>query len=195
MTKRNFCEPVTLICPLGSSVLVKRVLRRCFASGFLLDHRHLLWGSGTEAPLGLSSRPTMGSRMAPRACWKGSAEALACHLSIALYPAQAQAEKTHFHQINTKDRPPSEATRWSTRAPATLLTTTIRERATSLSKGRYVEIDEHELEAVKLESTTPSRLMISFPPRISMNGTSTNHITSYQTARQARTRSLSSVMR
>jgi non-homologous end joining protein Ku len=40
--------------------------------------------------------------MAPRAYWKGSLKLSLVSCPIALYPASTQAEKTHFHQINTK---------------------------------------------------------------------------------------------
>jgi DNA end-binding protein Ku len=40
--------------------------------------------------------------MAPRAYWKGSRKLSLVTCPIALYPASTQAEKTHFHQINTK---------------------------------------------------------------------------------------------
>jgi len=40
--------------------------------------------------------------MAPRAYWKGSLKLSLVTCPIALYPASTQAEKTHFHQINTK---------------------------------------------------------------------------------------------
>jgi non-homologous end joining protein Ku len=40
--------------------------------------------------------------MAPRAYWKGSLKLSLVTCPIALYPASTQAERTHFHQINTK---------------------------------------------------------------------------------------------
>ena len=40
--------------------------------------------------------------MAPRAYWKGSLKLSLVTCPIALYPASTQADRTHFHQINTK---------------------------------------------------------------------------------------------
>ena len=40
--------------------------------------------------------------MSPRAYWKGSLKLSLVTCPIALYPASTQAERTHFHQINTK---------------------------------------------------------------------------------------------
>jgi non-homologous end joining protein Ku len=40
--------------------------------------------------------------MAPRAYWNGSLKLSLVTCPISLYPASTQAEKTHFHQINTK---------------------------------------------------------------------------------------------
>lgn len=40
--------------------------------------------------------------MAARAYWNGSLKLSLVTCPIALYPALSQAEKTHFHQINTK---------------------------------------------------------------------------------------------
>ena len=44
-------------------------------------------------------------------------------------------------------------------------------RGYELSKGKYVEIEEEELDAVKLESTHTIEIKISFPPKISTSGT------------------------
>jgi DNA end-binding protein Ku len=40
--------------------------------------------------------------MAPRAYWKGSLKVSLATCPIAPYPASTQAERTHFHQMNTK---------------------------------------------------------------------------------------------
>lgn len=90
--------------------------------------------------------------MAPRAYWKGSLKLSLVTCPIALYPASTQAEKTHFHQINTrtghrlKQQMIDEQT-------GRVVDKEHKGRGYELSKGRYVEIDEDELEAVKLEST------------------------------------------
>jgi DNA end-binding protein Ku len=90
--------------------------------------------------------------MAPRAYWKGSLKLSLVTCPIALYPASTQAEKTHFHQINTrtghrlKQQMVDEQT-------GRVVDREHKGRGYELSKGKYVEIDEEELEAVKLEST------------------------------------------
>jgi DNA end-binding protein Ku len=90
--------------------------------------------------------------MAPRAYWKGSLKLSLVTCPIALYPASTQAEKTHFHQINTrtghrlKQQMVDEQT-------GRVVDKEHKGRGYELSKGRYVQIEEDELEAVKLEST------------------------------------------
>ena len=90
--------------------------------------------------------------MAPRAYWKGSLKLSLVSCPIALYPASTQAEKTHFHQINTqtghrlRQQMVDEQT-------GRVVEKDHKGRGYELSKGRYVEIEEEELDAVKLEST------------------------------------------
>jgi DNA end-binding protein Ku len=90
--------------------------------------------------------------MAPRAYWKGSLKLSLVTCPIALYPASTQGEKTHFHQINTrtghrlKQQMVDEQT-------GRVVDKDRKGRGYELSKGHYVQIDEDELVAVKLEST------------------------------------------
>lgn len=81
--------------------------------------------------------------MAPRAYWKGRARAPSC---------PTQAEKTHFHQINTKtgDRLKQQLVDEPT---GRVIGKEHKGRGYELSKDKYVEIGEEELEAVKLESS------------------------------------------
>ena len=90
--------------------------------------------------------------MAPRAYWKGSLKLSLVTCPIALYPASTQAEKTHFHQINTKTghRLKQQMVDEQT---GRVVASDHKGRGYELSKGRYVEIEEEELDAVKLEST------------------------------------------
>ena len=90
--------------------------------------------------------------MAPRAYWNGSLKLSLVTCPIALYPASTQAEKTHFHQINTKTghRLKQQLVDEQT---GRVVDKDHKGKGYELSKGRYVEIDEEELEAVKLEST------------------------------------------
>ena len=90
--------------------------------------------------------------MAPRAYWKGSLKLSLVTCPIALYPASTQAEKTHFHQINKKTGHRLKQQMVDERT-GRVVDSDHKGRGYELSKGRYVEIDEQELEAVKLEST------------------------------------------
>lgn len=90
--------------------------------------------------------------MAPRAYWKGHLKLSLVSCPIALYPASTAAEKTHFHQINAKtgnrlrqQMVDSETGRVVERQN--------KSRGYELTKGKYVEIEPEELEAVQLEST------------------------------------------
>lgn len=90
--------------------------------------------------------------MAPRAYWKGTLKLSLVTCPIALYPASTQAEKTHFHQINIttghrlKQQMVDERT-------GEVVDKERKGRGYEVSKGRYVPIDEDELDAVRLEST------------------------------------------
>ena len=90
--------------------------------------------------------------MAPRAYWKGLLKLSLVTCPIALYPASNQAERTHFHQINTKTghRLRQQMVDEQT---GRVVDKDHKGRGYELSKGKYVEIEEQELEAVKLEST------------------------------------------
>src|ERR1700729_724323 len=100
--------------------------------------------------------------MAPRAYWKGSLKLSLVTCPIALYPASTQAEKTHFHQINTKTghRLKQQLVDEQT---GRVVDKDHKGRGYELSKGRYVEIDEEELDAVKLESTHTIEIGVFFP--------------------------------
>ena len=90
--------------------------------------------------------------MAPRAFWKGYLRLSLVTCPVELYPALSQAEKTHFHQINrrTGNRLRQQMIDEET---GKVVDKDDKARGYELSKGRYVEIEEDELEAVQLEST------------------------------------------
>lgn len=90
--------------------------------------------------------------MAPRAYWKGSLKLSLVTCPIALYPASTQAEKTHFHQINTKTGHRLRQQMVDERT-GRVVDKEHKGKGYELSKGRYVEIDDDELDAIKLEST------------------------------------------
>src|ERR1700760_5011450 len=94
----------------------------------------------------------MEDRMAPRAYWKGSLKLSLVTCPIALYPASTQAKKTHFHQINTKTGHRLKQQVVDERT-GRVVDSDHKGRGYELSKGRYAEIDEHELDAVRLGST------------------------------------------
>lgn len=90
--------------------------------------------------------------MTPRAYWKGLLKLSLVNCPIALYPASTYAEKTHFHFINTKtgNRLRQQMVDEGT---GRAVDSEHKGRGYELSKGRYVPIEDEELEAVKVEST------------------------------------------
>lgn len=90
--------------------------------------------------------------MAPRAYWKGYLKLSLVSCPIALYPASTAAEKTRFHQINKKtgNRLRQQMVDAET---GRVVEREQKARGYEVSKGKYVEIDEDELDAVQLEST------------------------------------------
>jgi DNA end-binding protein Ku len=87
----------------------------------------------------------------PRAYWKGYLRLSLVTCPIELFPATSQAEKTHFHQINTstghrlRQQMIDEQT-------GRVVDAKHKGRGYELSKGHYVQIDEDELKAVEIES-------------------------------------------
>lgn len=90
--------------------------------------------------------------MALRVYWKGSLKLSLVTCPIALYPASTQSEKTHFHQINTKTGHRLRQQMVDERT-GRVVDKEHKGKGYELSKGRYVEIDDDELDAIKLEST------------------------------------------
>jgi len=88
----------------------------------------------------------------PRAYWKGNLRLSLVTCPIELFPATSQAEKTHFHQINTqtghrlRQQMVDEAT-------GRVVDAEHKGRGYQLTKGKYVEIDDDELRAIEIEST------------------------------------------
>src|SRR4051795_9634162 len=90
--------------------------------------------------------------MTPRAYWKGFLKLSLVSCPVALYPATTVAEKTHFHQINkrTGNRLRQQMVDEET---GKVVDKEHKGRGYELSKGRYVEIEEDELQAIEIEST------------------------------------------
>jgi len=88
----------------------------------------------------------------PRAYWKGSLKLSLVSCPVALYPASTSVEKTRFHMINTetgnrlKQQMIDEET-------GEVVEKEQKGRGYEVRKGKYIEIEKDELEAVQIEST------------------------------------------
>jgi DNA end-binding protein Ku len=89
--------------------------------------------------------------MAPRAYWKGSLKLSLVSCPVALYPASTSAEKTRFHMINTEtgNRLKQQMVDSET---GDVVERDQKGRGYELRKGKYVEVEKEELEAVQIES-------------------------------------------
>jgi DNA end-binding protein Ku len=89
--------------------------------------------------------------MAARAYWKGSLKLSLVSCPVLLYPASTSVEKTRFHMINkqTGNRLKQQMVDAET---GDVVEGEQKGRGYELKKGRYVEIDKDELEAVQIES-------------------------------------------
>jgi Ku protein len=88
----------------------------------------------------------------PRAYWKGYLRLSLVNCPIELFPATSQAEKTHFHQIDTRTghRLRQQMVDEET---GRVVDTEHKGRGYELKKGKYVQIEEEELKAIEIEST------------------------------------------
>ena len=89
--------------------------------------------------------------MAPRAYWKGTLKLSLVTCPVALYPASTSVEKTSFHLINreTGNRLRQQMIDEET---GDVVESDQKARGYEISRGKYVEIDRDELEAVQIES-------------------------------------------
>jgi DNA end-binding protein Ku len=89
--------------------------------------------------------------MAVRAYWKGSLKLSLVSCPVLLYPASTSVEKTRFHMINkeTGNRLKQQMVDAET---GDIVEGDQKGRGYELQKGKYVEIDKDELEAVQIES-------------------------------------------
>jgi DNA end-binding protein Ku len=105
--------------------------------------------------------------MAPRASWNGYLKLSLVSCPIALYPATSTAEKIAFRQINKKT---------GNRLRQQLVDEVTREVVEAADKGRGYEvdkgvcipIDDEEIEALQVESTS-SIAIEKFVPRAQIN--------------------------
>lgn len=111
--------------------------------------------------------------MAPRAYWKGSLKLSLVSCPVALYPASTAAEKTRFHMINreTGNRLKQQMVDAET---GDVVETEQKGRGYELSKGKYVEVEKEELEAVQIESNHAIDID-SFVPRDEIDKRYLNH--------------------
>jgi DNA end-binding protein Ku len=101
--------------------------------------------------------------MAPRAYWKGSLKLSLVTCPVVLYPASTSVEKTRFHMINkeTGNRLKQQMIDTET---GDVVESDQKGRGYEVSKGKYVEIEAEELEAVQIESNHTIEID-SFVPR------------------------------
>jgi Ku protein len=101
--------------------------------------------------------------MAPRAYWKGSLKLSLVTCPVVLYPASTSVEKTRFHMINkeTGNRLKQQMVDTET---GDVVESDQKGRGYEVSKGKYVEVEPEELEAVQIESNHTIEID-SFVPR------------------------------
>jgi len=88
----------------------------------------------------------------PRAYWKGYLRLSLVTCPIELFPATSEADKTHFHQIDTRTghRLRQQMVDEET---GRVVDAEHKGRGYELTKGQYVAIEENELKAIEIEST------------------------------------------
>src|ERR1700761_7532637 len=111
--------------------------------------------------------------MAPRAYWKGSLKLSLVTCPVALYPASTAAEKTRFHMINreTGNRLKQQMVDAGT---GDVVEGDQKARGYELAKGKYVEVEKDELDAVQIESNHTIDID-SFVPRDEIDKRYLNH--------------------
>ena len=88
----------------------------------------------------------------PRAYWKGYLRLSHVTCPVELYAATSEAEKTHFHQINTRTGNRLRQQMVDEETGETV-DKAHKGRGYEISKGRYVPIEAEELAAIRIEST------------------------------------------
>ncbi|MBV9567977.1 MAG: Ku protein [Hyphomicrobiales bacterium] len=111
--------------------------------------------------------------MAPRAYWKGSLKLSLVTCPVALYPATTAVEKTRFHMINTEtgNRLRQQMVDEET---GDVVESDQKARGYEIAKGKYIEIEKEELDAVQIESNH-SIDIDSFVPRDEIDRRFLNH--------------------
>ncbi|MGY3587189.1 DNA end-binding protein Ku [Bradyrhizobium sp. USDA 4341] len=88
---------------------------------------------------------------APRAYWKGTLKLSLVSCPVALYPASTTVEKTRFHMINRETGNRLKQQMVDTEN-GDVVEGDQKGRGYEVTKGKYVEIEKDELEAVQIES-------------------------------------------
>jgi Ku protein len=88
----------------------------------------------------------------PRAYWKGYLRLSLVTCPIEVFPATSEAEKTHFHQIDTRTGH-RLCQQMVDEESGRVVDAEHKGRGYEITKGKYVEIDEKELKAIEIEST------------------------------------------
>jgi Ku protein len=89
---------------------------------------------------------------ARRPYWKGYLKLSLVTCPVVLYPASSRREKLHFHQINRKTGNRLRQQMVDERT-GKVVNKDEKGRGYELSKGKYVELEPKELDAVDVEST------------------------------------------
>lgn len=90
--------------------------------------------------------------MPPRAYWKGLLKLSLVSCPVVLYPASTASERTHFHQIN-KETGHRLRQQMVDAETGDVVEKDQKGRGYELSKGKYVAIDQEDLDAVQIESS------------------------------------------
>lgn len=108
-----------------------------------------------------------------RAYWKGTLKLSLVSCPVVLYPASTSVEKTRFHMINreTGNRLKQQMVDAET---GDVVESDQKGRGYELSKGKYVEIEPDELDAVQIESNHTIDID-SFVPRDEIDRRYLNH--------------------
>lgn len=109
----------------------------------------------------------------PRAYWKGALKLSLVTCPVVLYPASTSVEKTRFHMINseTGNRLKQQMVDAQT---GDIVEKDQKIRGYEISKGKFVEIEKEELEAVQIESSHTIDID-SFVPRDEIDRRYLNH--------------------
>jgi DNA end-binding protein Ku len=111
--------------------------------------------------------------MAPRAYWKGTLKLSLVACPVQLYPATTAVEKTRFHMINTEtgNRLRQQMVDEET---GDVVESRQKARGYEISKGKYVEVEKEELDAVQIASNHAIDID-SFVPREEIDQRYLNH--------------------